>query len=304
MDIEMNETKREDVTVVIPAKNEESNIRYCLQAVAGQKTNAKVGIIVIDSGSTDRTVEIVREFAGVRLHRIPAEEFAHGKTRNLGASLAQGDVIVFLNADAVPVDERWLDELLLPLAQDPGIAGSYSRHVPLDDCYLYMKRDLNRSMPPEERVRDEDMLLDFMQFSTVSGAIRKDVWLLFPFDDDIAIAEDQDWARRVLDNGYNIAYASHSLVVHSHNYTNRQLYRIKYSVGLSFHRFDTRSGALIGGFVLAIGGFIVKACGDMWYIWKSGVNTKEKIRQMGIALGARAATFWGKYRGWNRRRTG
>lgn len=300
---EMNETIREYVTIVIPAKNEEKNLRRCLQAVMDQNTDAPVEIVVIDSGSTDHTIEIVREFEFVRLHCIEPREFAHGKTRNLGASLARGDILVFLNADAVPVGDLWLDSLLRPLLEDGNVAGTYSRHVPQDDCHLYMKRDLAQSMPEESRVKEGDRPLDFMQYSTVSGAMRKSVWQNFPFDDRIAIAEDQDWAKRVLDAGYKIVYASRSVVTHSHNYSNRELYRIKYSVARSFHRFESRSSAMVIGFVLALGGFVLKTMGDWKYIWTGGVGLKKKIRQTHIALGARIATFWGKYRGWIQRRT-
>jgi rhamnosyltransferase len=302
--IEMNTTKREQITIIIPAKNEERNIRRCLTAVADQETEAKVDVVLIDSGSTDRTPEIAREFEFVRLHCIPAEEFAHGKTRNLGATLAGDGILVFLNGDAIPKDSQWLEALIAPFREDSSVAGTYSRHAPQEDCHLYMKRDLAQSMPPETTVeRIGDRPLDFTQFSTVSGAIPKDVWRQFPFDDRIAIAEDQDWAKRVLDAGYKIVYASGSVVTHSHNYSNRQLYGIKFSVAQSFHRFKSRRSALVYGFVLAVGGFVVKTLGDWKYIWTAGLGFGETCRQTRIALGARAATFWGKFRGWIHRRT-
>ena len=299
----MNTTKRQQVTIIIPAKNEERNLRRCLRAVADQETKAKVEVVLIDSGSTDRTPDIAREFEFVRLHCIPAEEFAHGKTRNLGATMAEGEILVFLNADAIPTDSHWLEPLIAPFREDSAVAGTYSRHVPRDACHLYMKRDLAQSMPEATMERIGDRPLDFTQFSTVSGAMPKSVWRQFPFDDRIAIAEDQDWAKRVLDAGYKIVYASGSVVRHSHNYSNRELYGIKCSVARSFHRFKNRPSAFVFGFVLAVGGFAVKTVGDWKYIWTAGLGFGDTCRQTGIAFGARAATFWGKFRGWIHRRT-
>ena len=299
----MSETKQEHVTIIIPAKNEERNIRDCLRALAGQETTARIDVVLIDSGSSDRTRDIAGEFEFVRLHCIAAEEFAHGKTRNLGATLARGEVLVFLNADAIPTDSRWLESLIAPFRKDDAVAGTYSRHVPKEDCHLYMKRDLAQSMPETGLERVRDKALDFTQFSTVSGAMPKRIWQEFPFDDRIAIAEDQDWAKRVLDAGLKIVYVADSVVAHSHNYSNRELFQVKYTVARSFHRFKNRSSAYVLGFILAVGGFIVKTLGDWKYIWAGGLKTSGKCRQTRIALAARAATFWGKYRGWIDRRT-
>ena len=87
-----------DISIVILTKNEEKNIGRCLSGVFSQETDKEYEVIVIDSGSTDNTLNIVRNFP-VRVVQIKAHEFADGGTRNLGAQLAYGKYIVFLVAD-------------------------------------------------------------------------------------------------------------------------------------------------------------------------------------------------------------
>ena len=86
-----------------------------------------------DSGSRDSTLEIARNYP-VRAVQIPAGEFGHGRTRNQGAKIASGGIIVFLNADAIPRDENWLSRLIDNFNNDNNLAGVYSCVYPRADC--------------------------------------------------------------------------------------------------------------------------------------------------------------------------
>jgi GT2 family glycosyltransferase len=288
-----------DISIIIPAKNEEENIGKCLEAVYNQETNYRVEVMVIDSGSADRTRDMVKKYSPVRLVEIQPGEFGHGKTRNLGARDSKGDYIVFLNADAVPVDKYWLNSLIAPLTKDKKIAGVYSRHIPKEGCYLYMARDIRESMPGKPMVRSQTKSFDFMIFSTVSCAIPRDTWSKYPFKDDIIIAEDQEWAGRVLDQGLKIVYEPTSRVYHSHNYSPRQLFEIKRNTAISTRRFKTRSCALVWGFVLMIGGMNFKIIGDIMFIFfKFKGSFSRKIKEVKTSFKARMASFLGRYKGW------
>jgi glycosyltransferase involved in cell wall biosynthesis len=287
-----------DVSIVMPVKNEARHVEQCLEAVFRQDTPLKYEVIVIDSGSTDGTLEILRKYPAVKLVQIKAEEFGHGRTRNLGAQSARGDIVVFLNADAIPLDENWLAPLLNALKADARAAGAYSRHIPRQDCDLYMRRDLLASMPPIGFAREGEQKLNYTLFSTVSAAVPRQIWQRFPFAADILIAEDQEWARRVLAQGFKIVYEPASRVLHSHNYPARELYRLKFKVGKSFNRFRSKGTALLGGFVLILGGFVVKFCGDILFIFRQQLPLRRKLKEIKMALLARLAGFWGRYRGW------
>src|SRR5205807_6709801 len=92
-----------ETSVLILCKNEERRIGDCLDMVFAQKGAGEFEVVVIDSGSTDRTLEIVRRHP-VRLFEIPASEFHHARTRNYAAEMARGRYLVYLTADAVPLD--------------------------------------------------------------------------------------------------------------------------------------------------------------------------------------------------------
>lgn len=263
-----------------------------------QDTDFCFDILVIDSGSVDRTRDIVSQYSSIQLISIAPGEFGHGRTRNLGAKRTTGDFIVFLNGDAIPANKKWLDNLIKELESDASLAGVYSRHLPREDCFLYMVRDLKKSMPPTSREISRVKALDFLLFSTVSAAIPRKVWLTHPFDENVSIAEDQNWARTVIEQGYRIRYLPESQVVHSHNYTFPELFSIKKKVGRVLKRFDNRLLNIFPGLVYIMAGLIVKIGADMAYITSSKYPLKKKIEELKIALISRIASFTGKYSGW------
>ena len=214
------------VSVLLVTKNGERYLAELLQSVRAQQGDFRLAeIIAVDSGSRDRTLAILESHA-VRVLRIPAREFGHGKTRNLAATQAQGDYLVFLTQDATPAQADWLGTLLAPLQADPAIAGTYSRYTPRPDCHPMEWRRiveeelagrttscLNSSDDPD--YANHPALFYF--FSNVSSALRRSVWQRFPFP-EVEFAEDQLWAKEVLEAGYQTAYCADSLVYHSHGY--------------------------------------------------------------------------------------
>src|SRR5688572_2468272 len=100
-----------EISVVIPVKNEGAKIRACIEGILSQSIPVKE-IIVIDSGSTDGTVEILREYEKVKLLEISSSTFNHGETRNLGVRHASGEFVVLTVGDARAYDQYWIQHLL------------------------------------------------------------------------------------------------------------------------------------------------------------------------------------------------
>ncbi|MDF1722306.1 MAG: glycosyltransferase [Minwuia sp.] len=98
------------ISVVIPVKNEAVGMAACLDGILGQ-TVAVDEILIIDSGSTDGTQDIVRQYPKVRLLEIAPSEFNHGDTRNLGVRETSGDLVLFTVGDARPMDETWIERM-------------------------------------------------------------------------------------------------------------------------------------------------------------------------------------------------
>ena len=245
------------VSVVIPTLNAAPFLPRLLAAIFSQKPAAPIEVVLVDSMSTDATREIAAAEPRVRV--IPIEAFTHGGARNLGARAAKGDVIALLTQDALPADDRWLAELLAPLA-DPRVVASYSRQVPYPDANPMERFFLAQRFPEGPPVQREKrgtapLQLEDVFFSNVSAAIRRESLLRHPFDEQLIMSEDQQFSRDVLEAGHAVVYQPASVVTHSHNYTLaicfRRYFDSVYSLRLLFPRHGLGTTASMGASYLS-----------------------------------------------------
>jgi len=217
-------------SLIILTKNEEANIGRCLDGVFSQKVDFPFEVIIVDSGSTDRTLEIARRY-DVTLLEIKPEEFDHGRTRQFGAEHAAGEFVVTIVADAYPVDDSWLANLLAPFREDENIVGVYGGQIPRDDCDPFFAWRLSQWItgtekprehffpsPDEiERLSPEEKRFE-LNFDDINSARRATVLREFPFP-EAEYAEDLVWARNVLAAGKKLVYCPSATVRHSHHRT-------------------------------------------------------------------------------------
>lgn len=215
------------VSVVIPTLNAGPQFVALLEGIRAQQGPFDVEIVVVDSGSTDGTVEVA-ERAGATVRSIPKSEFNHGATRNLGISLTRGKYVVLTVQDAVPIGDRWLAALVENLERDERVAGVCGRQVPHPDAGPLTRvlvgnlatadqerqerfaggPDEYRALPPKKRRR-------LAAFDNVSSCLRRSVWEEIPFD-EAAFGEDMRWGKKVVEAGYKTVYEPRSAVFHSH----------------------------------------------------------------------------------------
>ncbi|MGH2906713.1 MAG: glycosyltransferase family A protein, partial [Solirubrobacterales bacterium] len=118
------------ISVVIPVLNGAEYLEEVLDAVWRQRIDEEFEILVIDSGSTDGSLEIVESFPKVRLIGIDKSEFGHGRTRNMGVRETSGDLIAFLTQDATPASEHWLAAYRAAFTLEPKIGAAFGPHLP------------------------------------------------------------------------------------------------------------------------------------------------------------------------------
>ena len=227
------------ISVVIPVKDGGADLVRCLDAISRQRIDEEVEVVVVDSGSQDGSAQRAAAL-GARVHCIPASEFHHGRTRNLGAKLARGDTLVFTSQDAHAADDSWLAKLTAPLRAADNVAGVYGRQLPHDHATPPERYFLDFLYGQESRVQHlepgNELSFEVTLFSNVNSAIPRRVWQQFPFADDIVMSEDQEWSRRVLRTGLTITYEAEAVVHHSHSYSLSAALRRFFDSGASADR--------------------------------------------------------------------
>lgn len=223
-----------DATVVIPVKNGADKLNFVLNRLYQQHTDYKFEVICIDSGSTDGSLEIIQKYIlqdkeTFKLYQIPKEEFGHGKTRNYGAGLGTGEFILFLTQDAVPYDEYWLQNFIDGMKLDSDIAGGFGKHYPYSDCDIFEANTLINffegfgkentifAIDKQKYENDESYRHFVIFYSDNNSCMRRSVWEKYPYP-DVDFAEDQQWARKILELGYKKLYCPSAAVYHSHSY--------------------------------------------------------------------------------------
>jgi rhamnosyltransferase len=224
-------TQLPSATVAILTYNGETYIGAILEALRTQVYDGQWSVLIIDSGSTDRTLEIIANYPEVTLHQIPNSDFGHGKTRNLAAALSSAQFVAYLTHDAVPSSPRWLTEIVRPMVDDDRVVAVMGKQVPRPSCYPLLKYEIQlgfRGMGPDfgttiffdNGTLTEPGFRDSAAFySDANSATRRDI-LLGPVPyRDVSYAEDQLFGRDLIEGGYRKAYAPAAAVEHSNDLT-------------------------------------------------------------------------------------
>lgn len=199
------------VSVIIRSFNEEKHIGRLLYGI-GQQTVDDPEIVVVDSGSTDGTLEIARQFP-TRILEIEPDEFTFGRALNVGCSNAHGQFLVFASAHVYPVYNDWLATLLEPFA-DPAVGAVYGKQRGNEET-AYSEKQIFKQLYP-----DEDILKQETPFcNNANCAIRRSLWEEEPYNEDLTGLEDLEWARRIMRKGYRIYYSADAEIVHVHDET-------------------------------------------------------------------------------------
>jgi rhamnosyltransferase len=239
------------VAIVIRSFNESKLIGKCLEAVFAQEFNG-YEVILVDSGSTDGTLDIARQFR-VRIVSIAPQEFTYGRALNVGVRAAgvATDIAVLLSAHAIPTNTMWLRHLAEPVLQNANVAGCYGKQTPLQQ---HLSNRIVRHMAKNgyRRCYGDDAFVTNSShfFSNANAAVRYKCWEEIPYDEQMPGSEDWKWARETIARGWSLAYAPDACVAHSHPDSIRQFLRRRRNEerGCIAMEGDTARGISFGGY--------------------------------------------------------
>jgi glycosyltransferase involved in cell wall biosynthesis len=203
-------------SVVIRAYNEEKHIGRLLEGIRRQ-TLQDVEIILVDSGSTDRTVSIAQSF-GAQVVRIPPAEFTFGRSLNFGVRAATREFVVIASAHVYPVYPDWLESLLRPFA-DERVALTYGKQRAPASA-KFSEQQIFYQWYPEASNLDQPTAF----CNNANAAIRRSLWERYPYDETLTGLEDVAWGKWAKEQGYKIAYVAEAEIIHVHNESPRGVY--------------------------------------------------------------------------------
>jgi glycosyltransferase involved in cell wall biosynthesis len=263
------------ISLVIRARNEAAHIGRLLDAALMQ-SQPPDEIVVVDSGSTDRTTKIAAQAERTRVVHIAPKEFTFGRSLNRGIAAAKGDFVVIASAHVRPVAEDWIECLVAPLADD-GVALAYGGQRGDASSRWSEIRLLEQWFPA---CAGEPSASPFC--NNANAAIRRRDWARRQYNERLPGLEDIAWARA---DGRAVAYVPHATVVHVHDETNRQVYR-------RYRREAEALRALYPGCGLSTSRAFGLALQHVWADLTDSHRPIKGARAVGDIVGYRAAQYF------------
>ncbi|NBC13908.1 MAG: glycosyltransferase [Gammaproteobacteria bacterium] len=215
------------VAIAMRSHNDIDTIRGTLEMVARQGYR-NFRLWNFDSSSCDGTLEVIREYNDpARIHQNDPKSYNPGRVLSHAVATigAEADIIVFLNSDATPERDDWLERLIAPLAA-PDVGAVFGRQTPRADCRELFRKDTERAFG------DGKASAGWVHFfSMANAAARREVLARYPFETAVQYSEDIEWSYRLRRAGLRIVYVPEAAAMHSHNYTLAQSYKRQFGEG-------------------------------------------------------------------------
>lgn len=215
--------------------------KYDTQNVTDQKIKYIDKIIIMNTEEQyfdkAKFESVTKNTDCVEVHHIKKSEFDHGGTRNQAARLSNADIIMFMTQDAMPDDDKLIENLIEPL-QDDMVAVTYARQLANAQAgeierytrmFNYPDKNISKSKEDLDRLG-----IKTYYCSNVCAAYKREIYLkLGGFVTKTIFNEDMIFASKVIQAGYKIVYTANARVIHSHKYTYRQQFTRNFDLGVS-----------------------------------------------------------------------
>jgi glycosyltransferase involved in cell wall biosynthesis len=278
----MSEEQSQQVSIVIRAFNEARHIGRLLDGIQ-QQTIRDVEIILVDSGSTDGTLDAAARYP-VRLVHISPGDFTFGRSLNRGLACATGEYVVIASAHVYPVYPDWLERLLAPFV-DPQIGLTYGKQRGAPATRFSEQQIFAHWFPENSQLRQTHPFCN-----NANAAIRRALWQSRPYDETLTGLEDLAWAQAIQDVGHAIAYVAEAEVIHVHDETPRGVYNRYRREAMALKQIYPKQRFTLLDFLRLYPGNVAS---DLWHAAHQGAL----FSNLKSIFWFRLAQFWGAYQG-------
>ena len=217
------------VSIVVPVLNGEKHVNQCINSLINiDYPKNKFEIIVIDNGSVDTTIKLLKDYPIILLSETKKSSYA---ARNKGIRHAKGDIIAFTDIDCI-VDKNWLFKLVNGFAEDELIGCIGGGIIANKGSTLVEKYSAMVGMLAQEGTLNHEFL-PYPQ--TANAAYKKNVFnKIGYFDDELISGGDADFAWRMqIETNFKLVYIAEAEVRHNHRTTFNGLFKqhFKYAYG-------------------------------------------------------------------------
>lgn len=227
------------VTIIIPTYNAEKSLQKLLESIV-EYSCVEYELLIIDSSSTDKTIEIAKKYTD-KIIIILQNEFDHGGTRTKVAQLAQSDILIYMTQDILLSDEYSIMEMI-NIMEDESIGAAFGRQLSYSDTNLFGKHLREFNYPASASVRAlEDKKKYGLKTAFLSDSFavyrRSALEKIGYFKDQLILGEDTYAGTKLLLAGYKLAYVAEACVYHSHSYTVIEEFKRYFDIGV-FHKCE------------------------------------------------------------------
>ncbi|MCP4143597.1 MAG: glycosyltransferase family 2 protein [Chloroflexi bacterium] len=271
-------------SVVIRAYNEGKHIARLLEGIK-QQTLDGVEIILVDSGSTDKTVSIAESYDAKIVHITP-EEFTFGRSLNFGVEAASGEFIVNVSAHCYPVYPDWLAQLLKPF-DDENLAVSYGKQRGGETNQYSEHQFFRQYFPDISQPRQ-----GHPYSHNANAAIRHSLWEKHPYNEQLTGLEDLAWSSWAMEEGYSIAYTAEAEIIHLHDEKPAQVHNRYRREAIAMKQILPSSTFSLWNFLRL---WLSSTYSDLLQAKREGLLQKH----WQSILWFRLLQYWGTYQGYN-----
>lgn len=232
----MDELKK--VSFIIRTLNEGKTLNEALKRIHLLQDNYGKEIVIVDSGSTDNTLQI-SEKHGAKIVKISKEKWSWGRALNLGIENCTGDYIVLISGHCFISTKDFLIKSI-SLLENKEVAAVYGKQLAIPNIDPFEEYELYSWYPDLDLYKMNFNILTKGKGKGISNAccvLKKSAWLNVKYNEEVNIFEDLLWALNITKFGYNLCYSNRFSVYHSHLFNVAYIYRKwywRYFEGLNF----------------------------------------------------------------------